>query len=129
MDDLKDPSSGYTPPSISGGGSSGGVTWGNSSGGIGPIGGASGAGLIIQYGTLLTADNGPGQDHPGYHLTFPKPFTQEGYSIVGSDVGEAANINWSVGFTHKSLTSCDVLVRVGERMGGIVLVSWIAIGK
>ena len=129
VDDLKDPSSGYTPPSISGGGSSGGVTWGNSSGGIGPIGGASGAGLIIQYGTLLTADNGPGQDHPGYHLTFPKPFTQEGYSIVGSDVGEAANINWSVGFTHKSLTSCDVLVRVGERMGGIVLVSWIAIGK
>ena len=98
---------------------------GNSSGGIGPIGGASGTGLIIQYGTLLTIKG----NKPLYHLTFPKPFTQEGYSIVGSDVGEVGNINWSVGFTHKSLTACDILVRVGERMGGIVLVSWIAIGK
>ena len=131
IDDLKDPSSGYTPPSISGGGSSGGA-WGNSSGGIGPIGGASGTGLIIQYGTLVTnqTDGMKGDTiAPGYHLVFPKPFTQAGYSIVGSDVGEGSNINWSVGFTNKTLTECDVIVRVGNKLGGIVLVAWIAIGK
>ena len=125
IDDLKDPSSGYTPPSISGGGSSGGVTWGNSSGGIGPIGGASGTGLIIQYGTLLTIKG----NKPLYHLTYPKPFTQDGYSIVGNDVGECGNAIWSIGFEHKTKTGCDILVRLGNCTDGTVLVAWIAIGK
>lgn len=105
---------------------------GNSGGGIGPIGGGSGTGLIIQYGTLCTnLTNGMKGDiiAPGYHLVFPKPFTQAGYSIVGSDVGEGCNINWSVGFTNKTLTECDVIVRVGNKLGGVVLVAWIAIGK
>ena len=119
VDDLMNPSKGYTPPSISTGGGSG---WGNSSGGVN-IGGTSG--LIIQYGTLLTIKG----NKPLYHLTYPKPFTQDGYCIVGNDVGEVENSIWSIGFEHKTKTGCDILVRLGNCTDGTVLVAWIAIGK
>ena len=66
---------------------------------------------------------------PGLHLKFPRPFKNNKYAITASDVADGSNIDWCIGFSNRSTTGCDVLVRNAGKYGGVVVGTYIAMGR
>ena len=146
VDKLNSTPSGYNPvgsgsggPGYSGGGGSGGGS-GSFSGGT--CGGGEDWGWIainsifggfaIQFANFCTQDTDGMQGgiiKPGLHLNFPRPFKNNKYAITGSDVADGSNIDWCIGFSNRSTTGCDVLVRNAGKYGGVVIGSYIAMGR